>query len=463
MRRCGDIIMNRIRQSGRTDLYAKAYHDTDRTESDTADPQSVLLALNLMIIVLSSFIVGSAYKSHLRRFTRDIGVLRFCGADNRQIYMVFLVEFAAVFTLSAISALLISCVVMKLLFTAYLEVTADGFVWLVFRLEPLNTALHIAAFFVILLLVLTVTLFRTFRQSAARMAGSDVQSAEMRRKPRKLRIKASPERSLLSLWLRRTNRAHRSCLAVAIPVMTLFLFLFAYLSLDAEWISSAGEYDFSLIKRNSYEGFSQEDIEYVRELAPVMEIRCRRTVADEGGDPYANEVYGIDIRLISPGQNREAEALLLERFSGAGYEIRNFAAQAEQGRQMSKGIFLMLTFIFSAMFLFTLVIISMKLGDYIGDSSGTIKTLSSIGAPRGMIKGSYVRQSAISAGFAALLPAAGSILLFIPATASATQKLTVTPALILVYLAVMAVTAAAFILPVSHAVNQLFKRREQVL
>lgn len=445
--RCGALIMERIEQSGKTYLLPTAYRFDYAIESDMGDEQALLLLLNILIIVLSSFVVGSAYKSHLRRFSTDMGVLRSCGAENRQINAIFLTEFVLVFGLSSASALLLSAGVMKLLFAGFLEVKADGFAWLIFRMDPANTALHIGIYFIVLLAVIALTLVKSGRESTANALRDDLQSSEMAKKPKKLRIKASPGRSLLALWLQRTNKAHRSCLYVSVPIMTVFLFLFAYLSLDAGWISRSPEYELTISKNALLNGFTPDETASIERLPQVREIDCRRA-SGEAPYPPSDGIYEIGIRLTSPELHEEAATLLKQLFPGAEVEIVDHQARAELGREMSTGVYFMLMFIFAAMLAFMLIIVYMKLCDYIADSRKTIRTLSILGASNGTIRGSYILQSFVSALTAAVLPAAGSAALFLLAAKTAAQKPSVSPSLVCVYFAVSAATACAFILPV---------------
>ena len=312
--------------------------------------QPALLALNLFIILLSALIVGSAYKSHIGRFSSDIGILRSLGAEDRQIFAIFIAEFAVVFAMSAAVAVAVSAGVMKLLFAAYLEVDAgEGIAWIIFRIDPLNIAFHIAVFFAVLLAVITVTLVRSFRESAVSEMRADIQSAEMKKKLPKLKFRSTPEKSLASLWLSRTNGTYKSCLFVAIPIITVFLFLFGYLSLDADFISEAPEFELWITKDSpNFGGFMQEDIDYIESLPQVESVKCLRDAPLEIFKESAGGLMidQIRIKLSSPELHKEAEELLAERFSGAEYNIRDLQAVAEQGAEMSKGIYLMLAFIF---------------------------------------------------------------------------------------------------------------------
>lgn len=460
------IIHDRIQNSGKTNLMIRVY-DYEIAHGIPIDSsgseQSALLILNIFIIVLSSFTVGSAYKSHIKRFSSDMGVLRSCGADNRQIFTIFIAEFVVIFALSAVSALLISAGVMKLLFASYLEIRdSEGLSWVIFKTNPLNTALHIAIFFAVLLLVIMRTLVNSSKESTVSMVRGDIQSSEMRKKPRKFKIKSAPDKSLLSLWLQRTNKTHRSCLWVAVPVMTVFLFLFSYLSLDIAFITEAPEYEF-MFSKDAYQfgGFTQEDIDYVKNLPQVDTVNCRR---DAPKEIFKQEAGGLlidvmDIKLTSPEFHKETEDLLLEHFSGMEYDIHNYQAVVEEGQELSTGIYLMLMFIFSAMFVFVLIIVYMKLRDYIDDSRKTIKTLSTIGASNGVITSSYIRQSTVSAIIAVVASSIASVILFLLAAIPAAQKPAVDASLILTYLIVGVLTVCTFTLPVYHSLKGILEKK----
>ena len=120
----------------------------------------------MLVILLSVSVVRSAYQSHLKRFSSDIGTLRACGASRRQISALFAAELAAVFLLAAACAVVLSVVSLKALFTAFLEIRHDSLAWLIFHVEPMNILLHLAVFFVTLGLSLRMTLRRYSREPA---------------------------------------------------------------------------------------------------------------------------------------------------------------------------------------------------------------------------------------------------------------------------------------------------------
>lgn len=169
----------------------------------------------------------------------------------------------------------------------------------------------------------------------------------------------------------------------------------------------------------------------------------------------------IEIKLVSPGLHKETEELLKDHFSGMEYEIYNYQAIADQGQELSTGIYLMLIFIFSAMFVFILIIVYMKLCDYINDSRKTIKTLSTLGASNSVITSSYIHQSAVSAVIAVVGSTIASIVLFLLAAIPAAQKPAVDVPLFLAYLIVSVLIVCTFILPVFHSLNVILGKQKR--
>ena len=147
-------IRKRMEASGNEALLPTAFsyeyaHGISTDPSHLSGQRSLLL-VNMLVILLSVSVVRSAYRSHLKRFSSDVGTLRACGAGRRQISALFAAELAAVFLLAAACAVVISVVSLKALFTAFLEIRHDSLAWLIFHVEPMNVLLHLAVFFVTL-------------------------------------------------------------------------------------------------------------------------------------------------------------------------------------------------------------------------------------------------------------------------------------------------------------------------
>ena len=123
-------IRKRMEVSGNEALLPTAFsyeyaHGISTDPSHLSGQRSLLL-VNMLVILLSVSVVRSAYRSHLKRFSSDIGTLRACGASRRQISALFAAELAAAFLLAAACAVVISILSLKALFTAFLEIRHDS-------------------------------------------------------------------------------------------------------------------------------------------------------------------------------------------------------------------------------------------------------------------------------------------------------------------------------------------------
>lgn len=509
-------IRKRMEASGNEALLPTAF-SYEYAHGISTDPshlsgQRILLLVNMLVILLSVSVLRSAYRSHLKRFSSDVGTLRACGASRRQISALFAAELAAVFLLAAACAVVISVVSLKALFTAFLEIRHDSLAWLTFHVEPGNILLHLAVFFVTLGLSLGMTLHR-YSRDPARMLLNDTENAPKVKRGRKpIRRRFTPAATLCGLWRSRTNRSFRSCLAVSVPIMAVFLILFNILTVALQVTGAAEEWGLR-ISRSAYdgEGFSAEDAAYIFSLEGVKQTRpvyeplgyvllpespdeawktprirpysglgaaeqslsryeiavsrkaecsvgdvlrlCRSeayfdadgfaaqpvpedvtaltvaalTNAESSGwalDIYVSDelyadiiasepVIGIEIALTDPAMNAQVETALRARFAGAEYAVTNRQSGADFLREMSSGVYLLLGYIFAALFLFILLILYVRLCDYIEGSRPLIRSLHRLGASKWTLYRSYIRQDGISAAAAVTAP----FLISLPLTA----------------------------------------------
>ena len=271
-------IRKRMEASGNEALLPTAFsyeyaHGISTDPSHLSGQQSLLL-VNMLVILLSVSVVRSAYRSHLKRFTSDIGTLRACGASRRQISALFAAELAAVFLLAAACAVVLSVVSLKALFTAFLEIRHDSLAWLIFHVEPMNILLHLAVFFVTLGLSLGMTLRRYSREPARALLNDAENAPKVKRGRKPIRRRFTPAATLCGLWRSRTNRSLRSCLAVSVPVMAVFLLLFNILTVALQVTGAEEEWGLK-VSRSSHDGevFSAEDMAYVSSLARSLHTR----------------------------------------------------------------------------------------------------------------------------------------------------------------------------------------------
>ena len=122
---------------------------------------------------------------------------------------------------------------------------------------------------------------------------------------------------------------------------------------------------------------------------------------------------GIEIALTDPAMNAQVETALWAHFAGAEYAVTNRQSGADFLREMSSGVYLLLGYIFAALFLFALLILYVRLCDYIEGSRPLIRSLHRLGASKRTLYRSYIRQDGISAAAAVAAP----FLISLPLTA----------------------------------------------
>ena len=138
-------------------------------------------------------------------------------------------------------------------------------------------------------------------------------------------------------------------------------------------------------------------------------------VSDElYADIIASELAtGIEIALTDPAMNAQVETALRAHFAGAEYAVTNRQSGSDFLREMSSGVYLLLGYIFAALFLLILLILYVRLCDYIEGSRPLIRSLHRLGASKRTLYRSYIRQDGISAAAAVAAP----FLISLPLTA----------------------------------------------
>lgn len=433
----GSLLQKRLKTADNTMLHITAYdYDTAHGishDAQEAGGQVIIRILSVFIMFISAGIMKSAYENHLRRFQSDMAILSSCGADNRQINRLYFAEFAVLFFCAAISAVLIAAGTMKLLFHFYLEVKeGQGIAWLIFKIEPVHTILCIAVFG----LILSGTLGHV--------------------------LKEKKEKSLTAIWKQRTNREYRSCIAVAVPVMTIFLFLFDYLSLDIAMMEKPQEYELWIYKQVSvYGGFTNGELDFLNRLNNVESTGC---VQESGKDSFAvnagtDNLYVdlVKVKLHDAGEHKNTAEKIENYFQKGSISLLDRQEEVERAQVMNKGIYLLLMFLFAVLFLFMMLIIYMRLSSYIWDSRKTTRILSLIGATKNMVYASFIRQGLENAMAAVLIPPVVSILLVSVTTASTGMGLPFSFTLVLTYLICGIMTVSAFVLPVYRQLKKQLK------
>lgn len=291
----------------------------------------------------------------------------------------------------------------------------------------------------------------------------DIQAADSRKRTKwKLSFLSSPEKSLTAIWKQRTNREYRSCIAVAVPVMTIFLFLFGYLSLDIAMMEKPQEYELWIYKQISvYGGFTQGELDFLNRLDNVESTGC---VQEIGKDSFAvnagtDNLYVdlVKVKLHDAGEHKNKAEKIENYFQKGSISLLDRQEEVERAQVMNKGIYLLLMFLFAILFLFMMLIIYMRLSSYIWDSRKTTRILSLISATKNMAYASFIRQGLENAMAAVLIPPVVSTLLVSVTTASTSMGLPFSITLVLTYLICGIMTVLAFVLPVYRQLKKQLK------
>lgn len=555
------IVQQQISATGNESLTVYGYsyenaHGISTDESGFLATQEVLLVINLFIILISTFSIQSAYSTHLNQFAPDIGVLVSCGATKRQIALIFVTEFVVIFGIAALCSVLISVGIMKVLFCTFLELkNVQGLSWLLFHIEIKNIMLHLLLFFIALASVFGVTMSKFSRRETWNMLHWDENIGYRKSRFKKLSIHSMPAVSLGKLWTQRTNKTFRACLLVSVPIMTVFLIVFSYITLNMDYLTEAAEYELQITAKYPMEfgGFSAEDMHTIEsidgvekvsaeyEIAPdkytilsddpsdyplpvrilrysdlasaqaqlseyeVAVCRNQSMTAYEIGDTitiglfdfYAGssdftptEVYVaefaevessswavdiyvndalytqiismepinlVQIKLIDPALSKQVQIELQAYYSGAEYEILNRQASVDAMLYASPGVYALMLCVFCILFSLMMVIICVKLYDYIESSRKTIRSLHILGAPKRAIYHSYIKQDMHAAVLAIFVP----LLICVPViklvAASLSAKWEIGLPVLLVYTITALLIVSAYWLPVHCSLKSTLK------
>lgn len=556
------IVQQQVSATGNESLIIYGYnyenaHGISTDEGGFLATQEVLLVINLFIILISTFSIQSAYGSHLHQFAPDVGTLVSCGANKRQIAFIFATEFVVTYGFAALCSVLISVGIMKVLFCTFLELkNVQGLSWLLFHVEVKNVMLHLFLFFIALASVFGVTMVKFSRRSTWNMLHWDENISNKKRRFKKLAILSTPAASLGKLWKQRTNKTFRTCLLVSIPIMTMFLIVFSYMTLNMDYLTEDAEYELQVTAKYPMEfgGFLAEDIRTIESIdgvekvfaeyeiapdkytiisddpsafpLPVRILRysdldstqeqlseydvavCRNqsmtaygigdtlTVglsdfyvgssgftptelyvaefADVESSSWAVDIYLSDslyskiismepvnliqIKLTDPALSKQVQIALQGHYGGEEYEILNRQESVDAALTASPGIYILMLCLFCILFLLMMVIIYVKLCDYIEKSRKIIRSLHIIGASKRDLYRSYIKQDTRAAVCAFALP----LLICVPVIQLIAVSLGVEWKIGLPILAVYAVTTllivSAYWYPVHRTLRSIMKR-----
>lgn len=459
----GGQLMQRIERNSKIAIRGFDYEGGHGIlNSEERNGQKTIQIFLLIIMVITSYIIKSAYQSHLNKFRAEVGTLCACGANDRQIMLLFFVEYIVLYVFSSVSAILISVLVMKALFKAYLEISGIKWLaWVIFRMDPLNTAVLVALYGVVLFIVLFGSLRRFGKESVNSLIQKDEQTELHGLRWRcRIRQKTKPENMLANIWKYRTGKIYQSCLCVSIPVVSLFLFLFCYLSADIDTIEKSKEYELRLTKMiHIYGGFTQTEIDLLSEIDNVEGVKCEQEnlteifATDSGEDSLFIDTVWIKLQDKSIHQQTSEE--IRKHFEESEFFLDDFEEKVDYARVVSKGIYLMLVFLFLASFVFILIILCVKLYDYMENNRKNIRILLTIGASKKTIYCSYMIQTIEVAAMAVIGSVVASIMFVMVVFSNMEETVSVNLPLIAAYMISAVAVLGAYVLPIHYRLKSI--------
>jgi ABC-type antimicrobial peptide transport system permease subunit len=238
-----------------------------------------LLAVNGIFMIVSLFIIQSAYKNHINKFIPDIGTLLSYGAKNRQIKTIFLIEFVIIYFFSAISAVGITSIVMYALFQLFLQVqNVDNLSWLMFNVNPITILAHVLVFFAALIASPSIILWRKMKQPAITLIGSIASGDKIKHYRRKIYIPKTNERKnavdiLAKILSRRTKKHFIGCLMISIPITIVAVFVLNLLFVVIGAMNLEPEYALRVEKESWAGGFSNEELAFISDTQGVARVK----------------------------------------------------------------------------------------------------------------------------------------------------------------------------------------------
>ena len=534
------------------DYYYAHGISTDPVDIST---QRILFIANVIVIFISAYVIWSAYRSHLKKFSSEVGILLSYGATNRGIRKVFISEFILFFSLSLISALVISWVVVKALFVKFFETYSDnGLAWIIFHVDIVNTLICILFLLVTLLYAVFSTMGSMEKESMWTLISENKISAN-----RSFDACRTPERSLAKFWTQRCGREMYGCLLVSVPLMVVFFVLMGDWSLNIRYESSVPEQDIILSTRfDENLGFTDEDIRFVESLNGVAEAEWHQrdpgynffvpltddsgafsvtgvefqkysdiagvsgkqlskfeafvpshqdgtdfkegstiSLSEAVGEEIVNdsivlnvvgtvdveeeehhhdhhhaftlfisdELYDIlysdalttycEIKLTDIDLCGEVMNALKSHFTRAEYMIQEFDSQIDYNHKSAEGTYYLLGYIFLAVFIFVMIIVTAKIKDYIEDMGDVIRTLYTLGASKKTISKSFMSQAFVFAAAAVVLPVIITIILLFVLSKLTGIELTASGTEIIVFIGISLLISVAYIIPVHSTVKRV--------
>jgi len=363
----------------------------------------IIVAFNAILFVLSLCVLFNARSSTIKLYLPDIGMMVAFGAEKKHLRRIFIVEFIIAFIVSASIAFGLSLVFMYVVITHFVQTTVMGTLWIVFNVNLFNSVTHILVFFIVGLISLFMTISTILKPPSVYLISSKNEGLEKARSKKRISMK-NPITVLASILSKRT-RIVRSSLVIVIPMTVMIIAIFNFMAnaifmefpdvqthLHIQKITGHEtiENPYVLDVRDvvwlhiNTPGFSEEDMDFVRNIPSVMEIEVI-----EGS--FRDHML---ITLNDVSESSNVYNFLHYYFNDyILYSIFDMVGIAEANRGLQMGFYVLTMLVFAVFFVVILIAINIKITGYVEMQSKNIYLLRIIGANNTDIMQSFMRRA----------------------------------------------------------------------
>ena len=385
-------IIDEIRSDGYADVYLSSGHP-GKTELNAFG--DILLMFAVILLAASAGAWVYAGRSHIKLFLPDIGMMSAYGAEKKHVRRILIAEFMLAFLLSALLAVGLSSLLMRLVITGIVQTTVPGATWVVYDVSLSTTMGIVLAYFMIGAASFALALSKTLKHSSVYLISSADENAELAR--RKKTITLHELIAALVFILSKRTRSLRGVLAVSVLLIAAIVAMFNFMANLIYYEFSPSEFHLSVFKNTGYNvtvyeengwdyeshfiktpGFAQADTAFVQSLAGVVNVQVQ-----------VMEDHFLDRMHIQLDDARKADDIyhqLTGYFGDFGlYTVHNEAASAEADRDMQTGLYLLTLTVFAVLIAVTAAMIYLRITGYVETQSKNICVLRTLGAECGDI------------------------------------------------------------------------------
>ncbi len=376
---------------------------------DTPAPIFLLTLFNGVLLLISIGSLIYLERNHIKLSMSDIGMISACGAEKKHFLRLFIVEFVVTTLVSALIAFGLSALLMYgVIYTA--KSTVIGSMWIVFTVKPLNALIYIAAYIVLGLIALIITISSVLRRSSSYLISTAEHNDGVVGKNGKL-AEDAPVSLLKSVFSKRT-KGMKGTMVISIPLIAVVLAVFYYLTGSFDSETSVPDTHFQIVKTTGYEeavytenggyywepvytsGFSEEDIAYLQSISYIADVTRDESHDLHHGIEQAGFNESIWITLKNTEDSDIVYEMLINRFGGnTAFMIYDLIAEAEAEANYERELYTLVILLFSVILLVMFVVVYLNITGYVETQTKNIYLLRLVGTEGADIYKAFMRRA----------------------------------------------------------------------